>query len=74
MSNLHKIFTLGGGLDYSAILKNFCQNICNKSANKANFHFFPTISLWKLLSCHSNKSAYMYATAIKNNSIVEANV
>ena len=24
---------------FSTILKNFCQNICNKTANKANFHF-----------------------------------
>ena len=33
---------------------------------------FPIISQWKLLSCHSNKSAG--ATAMKNTTVIEANV
>ena len=68
MSNLHKIFMLGGGTTQQTILKMFCQDIHNKTAIKANFHF----SHYKSMeSCHSNQSAH--ATAIKNNTFVEAN-
>ena len=69
MSNSHNFLSLVE--DYSTNnFKNFCQNICNKTAIKANFHFSHYKSM-ETLSGHSNQSAY--ATAIKNNRFVEAN-
>ena len=43
----------------------------NKSAIKANFHFSHCKTM-ETLSCHSNQNAY--ATAIKDDNFVEANV
>ena len=70
MSNLHKNFMLGGGLLNKRFYKKFSPNIHNKTAIKTSFHFSHYKSM-ETLSCHSNQSAY--ATAIKNNSFVEAN-
>ena len=39
MSNLYGIFMLGGGLFNKHFEKMFCQNTCNETAIKANFHF-----------------------------------
>ena len=71
MSKLHNFFIFGGGTAQQTILKTFCQDIRNKTAIKANFHFSHYKSM-EPLSCHSNQSAH--ATAIKkNNTFVEAN-
>ena len=68
MNTWHKCFMLGDGLLNKQFQKH-CQNTSNKTAIRANFHFSPFTSLWKL-SCHSNQS--VYATTIKNV-FVEAN-
>ena len=47
------------------ILKNFCQNTCNKTVIKPNFNFSHYKSM-ETLSCHSNQSAY--SIAIKTRS------
>ena len=61
---------LGGGTTQQTILKTFCQDIRNKTVIKANFNFSHYKSM-ETLSCHSNQSAH--ATAIINNTFVEAN-
>ena len=61
---------LDGGLLNKQFIKKLCQNICNKTAIKTNFHFSRYQSM-EILSCHSNQS--VYATAINNNNFVEDN-
>ena len=70
MSNLQKKKYAWWRTTHQTILKKFCPNIHNKTAIKANFHFSHYNSM-ETLSCHSNQS--VYATAIKNNILVEAN-
>ena len=62
-------FMLGGGLLNKQFLKCSVKISAIRQQLKPIF-IFPIISLWKL-SCHSNQSAY--ATAINNNTLVEAN-
>ena len=71
ISDLDKIHMVGRGLLQKHFCKTFFQNICSNTEINANFHF-SIVSLWKLLSCHSNKSTC--STTIKNIFYVEANV
>ena len=62
MSNLHKKDDAWWRTTQQTILKQLCQNTCNKTAIKANFHFSHYKSM-QILSCHSNQNAF--AQAIK---------
>ena len=71
ISDLDKIHMVGKGL----LQKHFCKTFFKTSAvtkKTMQISTFPIISLWKLLSCHSNESTW--AMTIKNILYVEANV